>query len=261
MGGARVTALDVRDAQAAMGCPSRRTYGLTELPTMATGPFSDPLRRNETTEGQSIGHNEVRILDEHGADVAPGVAGEIVCRGPELFVGYLDPANNEGAFTDDGWFRTGDLGTLDADGFLTVVGRLKDIIIRGGENISPAEVELVALEHPSVGDIAIVGVPDPVYGERACAFVETADPAFDLAALTSHLKAAGLASFKLPERLETRPTLPRNENGKVDRAALRAEAVATTPEPAATPTAGPPTPAATPTAGPPTPATTPTAGA
>jgi cyclohexanecarboxylate-CoA ligase len=224
MGGARVTALDVRDASACLGCPSRRTYGLTEMPTLSTGPVGDPLRRHETTEGVAIGHNEIRIVDERGAPRPAGETGEITCRGPELFAGYVDAAQNEGAFTADGWFRTGDLGTVDADGFLTVVGRLKDIIIRGGENISPAEVELVLLEHPVVEDVAIVGVADPIYGERAWAFVETADPSFDLSAATAHLKAAGLASFKLPERVERRISLPRNENGKVDRTALRAEA-------------------------------------
>jgi cyclohexanecarboxylate-CoA ligase len=224
MGGARVTALDVRDATARLGCPSRRTYGLTEMPTLSTGPVGDPRRRHETTEGVPIGHNEIRIVDEDGTPVPTGEVGEITCRGPELCVGYVDAAQNEGAFTADGWFRTGDLGTVDADGFLTVVGRLKDIIIRGGENVSPAEVELLLLEHASVEDVAIVGMPDPVYGERACAFVETADEAFDLAAATAHLQAAGLASFKLPERLERRSSLPRNENGKVDRTALRAEA-------------------------------------
>jgi cyclohexanecarboxylate-CoA ligase len=228
MGGARVTALDVRDATAHLGCPSRRTYGLTEMPTLSTGPVGDPQHRHETTEGRAIGHGEIRIVDGRGAPVPAGTAGEITCRGPELFAGYVDATQNAGAFTADGWFRTGDLGTLDADGFLTVVGRLKDIIIRGGENISPAEVELLLLEHPSVGDVAIVGAPDAVYGERACAFVETADEAFDLAAASAHLKAAGLASFKLPERLERRISLPRNENGKVDRAALRAEAAGLT---------------------------------
>src|SRR5207237_3360829 len=106
-------------------------------------------------------------------DVPSGTSGEIICQAPELFSGYVDPRLNDRAFTPDGWFRTGDLGIVDAEGFLSVTGRLKDIIIRGGENVSPKEVEDLLITHPSVHDVAIVAMPDRVFGERSCAFVQT----------------------------------------------------------------------------------------
>jgi non-ribosomal peptide synthetase component E (peptide arylation enzyme) len=143
-----------------------------------------------------------------------------------MFLGYLDPALNEWAFSPDGWFRTGDVGSLDPSGSLTVRGRLKDVIIRGGENITPVEVEQLLTKHPSVLDAAVVAMPDPVYGERACAFVVTDDPSFDMEAMLGHLRSFRIASFKLPERLEVRRQLPSTSTGKVRKDVLREEIAA-----------------------------------
>ncbi len=171
LGGARVTPADVLEVAGAMGCWCKRSYGSTEMPTLTSGPRHDPRGRVATSDGQVLGASEIRIVDEGGVDLAAGHAGEIWCRGPELFVGYVDATFNSEAFAPGGWHRTGDLGSLDGDGFLTVTGRKKDVIIRGGENISPQEVEAVLLEQPEVTEVAIVAMPDAVMGERSCAFV------------------------------------------------------------------------------------------
>ena len=144
-------------------------------------------------------------------------------KGPQVTLGYLDPALDADAFDDDGWFRTGDLGTLDADGNLTITGRLKDIIIRKGENISAKEVEDLLFTHPQVGDVAVVGLPDAESGERACAVVVTAPGAEPISfdEMKRHLVDAGLITRKLPEQLEIVDALPRNPSGKIVKAQLQ----------------------------------------
>jgi cyclohexanecarboxylate-CoA ligase len=215
-GGARVTPADVREAAQLLGCWCKRSYGSTEMPTLTSGPRHDPMDRVATTDGEVLGGSEIRIVDD----------GEIWCRGPELFAGYVDPAFNAEAFTPDGWFRTGDLGSLDDDGFLTVTGRKKDVIIRGGENISPQEVEAVLLEQPEVVEVAIVAMPDASMGEKACAFVIVRDASFDFNTMVARIRASGLAAFKIPERLEIRSDLPRTATGKIRKDVLRAEVAA-----------------------------------
>ena len=152
-----------------------------------------------------------------------GHEGEILARGPECFVGYRDPALNAEAFTPDGWFRTGDLGALDAAGALRITGRRKDIIIRKGENISARELEELIAMHPAVAEVAVVGLPDPVAGEVACAVLRprpgTSPPT--LADLAAHLTDHGLSRRKLPERLELVADFPRTASGKILKRALR----------------------------------------
>jgi cyclohexanecarboxylate-CoA ligase len=225
-GGAGVTPVFVRSASAALGCRVKRAYGSTEAPTVTTSLEADAevgdASRAAETDGRPVGCAEVRVVDPaSGADRAPGEPGELWVRGPELFVGYDDPAATEAALADGGWFRTGDLGRLDADGWLTIVGRLKDVIIRGGENIAVSEVEAVLEAHPAVRQAAVVGYPDPSLGERVCAFVE-ADRAFDLAACRAWFEARGVTRFAWPERVEVVDRLPLLPAGKPDRAALRA---------------------------------------
>ena len=223
LGGTRVTAEDVHTAQARLRCWSKRTYGSTEMPTLTTGPRFDEHDRLATTDGILIGSSEIRIVDAYGSDVPPGRSGEIWCRGPELFVGYVDPALNLDAFAEDGWYRTGDLGTVDEDGFLSVTGRTKDLIIRGGENISPKEIEEILLTFDAVEDAAVVSMPDATLGERACAFVVPTDGALDFDTMVGELKGRGLATFKIPERLELRKELPRTALGKIRKDVLRNE--------------------------------------
>jgi non-ribosomal peptide synthetase component E (peptide arylation enzyme) len=140
-----------------------------------------------------------------------------------MFVGYLDAALDVESFVEGGWFRTGDLARYDGT-YLTIVDRLKDVIIRGGENISAQEVEALLVTHPGVVEAACVAAPDPVMGEEVCAFVIAASsPAPTLEELRSHLVEQGLARFKLPSRLEVRTDLPRTASGKVQKAPLRSE--------------------------------------
>ncbi|MDT4893164.1 MAG: cyclohexanecarboxylate-CoA ligase [Pseudonocardiales bacterium] len=215
-GGADIPAGLVRSAHALMGTSVVRTYGSTELPTSSMAdPFGD-LDVAADGEGVPMGRNEMALRAGDG-----GVP-ELVVRGPELFLGYLDPTLNEAAFTADGYFRTGDQATFDADGTAHITGRIKDIINRGGEKFSVAEVEAVLLSHPAVADVAVVGYPDPVLVERACAVVV---PAHGLTptveSLRSHLVAAGLAVQKAPELLVLVEQLPRTASGKVQRFRLR----------------------------------------
>ncbi|HEV7524244.1 MAG TPA: hypothetical protein VGP92_04725, partial [Acidimicrobiia bacterium] len=184
----------------------------------------DSIDRDATTDGPLIGAAELRIVDPKTlADLPAGAAGELLARGPEMFVGYLDRGLDTAAFVADGWFRTGDLATYDGE-YLTIVDRLKDIIIRGGENISAQEVEALLVSHPRVSEAACVAMPDPIMGEKVCAFVTLVDDSVvTLDDLRAHLLACRLARFKLPERLEIRASLPRTASGKVQKAPLRAE--------------------------------------
>jgi cyclohexanecarboxylate-CoA ligase len=238
LGGAGVAPSMVREGArsfgAANGCWCKRTYGSTEYPTLSTGRPGDDPERDATTDGLLIGPAEVRVVDPTtGRDVAAGTAGELLARGPEMFTGYLDDALDADAFAPGGWFRTGDLATFDGE-YLTIVDRLKDVIIRGGENISAAEVEALLASHPAIVEAACIAVPDPLMGERVCAYVIVRDGTEPtLATLRDHLTALGLARFKLPERLEVRPALPRTASGKVQKAALRAEQAAHAPSPGA----------------------------
>jgi cyclohexanecarboxylate-CoA ligase len=221
-GGAGVSPAFVRSASAALGCRIKRSYGSTEAPTITTSTLDDDPHRAAETDGRPVGTAELRIVDvASGHDAAPGMTGELWVRGPELFAGYDDPAATEAAFADDGWFRTGDLGTVGTEGWLTIVGRIKDVIIRGGENIAAAEVEAVLEAHPAVHHAAVVGYPDVRLGERVCAFVE-ADPGFDLGACQAWFAAQGVTKFKWPERVEVLDALPLLPAGKPDRTALRA---------------------------------------
>jgi non-ribosomal peptide synthetase component E (peptide arylation enzyme) len=208
----------------AFGCWCKRTYGSTEYPTLTTGRVGDDPALDATTDGCLIGAAELRIVDrETLRDVACGTPGELLVRGPEMFVGYLDAALDGEAFTTGGWFRTGDLACFDGE-HLTIVDRLKDVIIRGGENISAQEVEAALVTHEAVAEAACVAGPDPVMGEEVCAFVITSgDRKPTLEDLRAHLVAQGLARFKLPTRLELRDELPRTASGKVQKARLRAE--------------------------------------
>src|SRR5690349_9941474 len=167
-GGADVDPTLVREAAARLDCVAKRVYGSTEFPTITTTAPPDPPERRIDSEGRPIGANEVRIVDEESTDVGVGREGEILARGPECFLGYRDGTE---AFTADGWFRTGDLGALDDAGYLRITGRRKDIIIRKGENISARELEDLIAAHPAIAEVAVVGVPDAVAGEIACAVV------------------------------------------------------------------------------------------
>ena len=195
-GGAGVSAAFVDEATERFGARVKRTYGSTEAPTVIT-------------EGAAIAAAETRIAPD----------GELLVRGPEVCVGYLDPADNTDAFTADGWFRTGDRAAVTGTR-IDIVGRVKDVVIRGGENISTAEVEAVLEAHPAVRHAVAVGYPDDLMGERVAAFVEVDEP-IDLDAVRAWFTTRGIARYKTPERLIVLDALPLLPTGKPDRVALR----------------------------------------
>ena len=197
-------------------------YGSSEHPTITSGKAEDPLDKQLNTEGRVIPGNELRFVYNDGDDVAVGEDGEIATRGPELFMGYLDASLNEDAFLTGGWYRTGDIGRLDADGYLLITDRKKDIIIRGGENISSKEVEAVLLDHRAVADVAVVAAPDDRMGEvvRACVVLKPG-VSLTLDDVREFFASAGIARQKTPERLTVLEALPRNASGKVLKHVLR----------------------------------------
>jgi len=225
MGGAPVPRA-VAERTVATGMSMIRMYGSSEHPS-TTGSTAgvDPVDKGLYTDGRALPGVEIRLIDEDGKDVeaGSGVAGEIVSRGPDLFEGYMDPALTAGAFIDDGWYVTGDVGVLDEDGYLTITDRKKDIIIRGGENISAAEIEELLLHLPGVAEAAVVAAPDQRMGEHACAFVrmQPGAQAPSLENMRSHLSGSGLAKVKWPEELRVTDDFPRTASGKIQKFVLR----------------------------------------
>ena len=201
------------------------SYGMTECPLAATCPPDAPDEKIAHTEGlPNLGITLV-VVHEDGRDVPRGSVGEIRVKGDQLFQGYVDEELNADAFDDRGFFRTGDLGVLDDDGYLAVVGRIKDVIIRKGENISAREIEDLLFLHPDVREVAVVGIPDAEVGERCCAVVvpERVGSEVDFDALAAFLRNEGLMVQKIPELWQQLQELPRNGQGKVLKAELRSQ--------------------------------------
>jgi acyl-CoA synthetase (AMP-forming)/AMP-acid ligase II len=206
-----------------LGISLVRAYGCTEHPSVTGSQHSDPKEKRIHTDGRPLDWVEVRTVDEDGNDVGIGQAGEILSRGPDRFAGYTDPALTAECIDADGWFRTGDVGMLDPEGYLTITDRVKDIIIRGGENVSAAEVEQLLAHMDGVAEVAVVAAPDERLGEHGCAFfrMQAGGDAPDLPAVQAHLSAAGLARQKWPEELRQVEELPRTPSGKVQKFVLR----------------------------------------
>src|SRR5436305_47679 len=218
MGGAPVPRA-VAERVSAAGMSMIRMYGSTEHPSTTGSTHGvDPADKGMYTDGRPLPGVDVRLVDESGVDVGVGAPGEILSRGPDLFEGYTDPALTAAAFVD-GWYVTGDVGVLDSDGYLTITDRKKDIIIRGGENVSAAEVEELLLRVPGVAEAAVVAAPDARRGEHGCAFVRMLPGAssVDLEAVRSHLSTAGRARQKWPEALRLADAYPRTASGKVQK--------------------------------------------
>jgi acyl-CoA synthetase (AMP-forming)/AMP-acid ligase II len=198
-------------------------YGLTECPILAMNTIRDPDEQLANTEGRPTPGVEVKVVQLDGTIAKPGEEGEIRVKGPMLFRGYLDSSLDADAFDEAGWFRTGDLGTQDADGFVAITGRLKDVIIRKGENISAKEIEDLLFTHAAIADVAVIGLPDSESGERACAVVVAKDTVAPptLGQLFEFCTEAGFMTQKIPEQLEIVDVLPRNPTGKVLKHELR----------------------------------------
>ena len=212
---------EVKDELGGVGIVSG--YGLTEVPILAMANVHDADQKLADTEGRTGPGVEVKVVKLDGTPAGPGEEGEIRAKGPNLMLGYVDGSLDADAFDDEGFFRTGDLGNLDDEGFIAITGRLKDVIIRKGENISAKEVEDLLFTSPQVADAAVIGLPDRESGERACALVVPADPDHPptLADLFEFLKGEGLMVQKIPEQLELLDVLPRNPTGKVLKHELR----------------------------------------
>ena len=191
-------------------------YGSTESGSVSMADVEDDDSVRALTEGRPYDDTDIRLVDDEGRVVPVGEDGEICVRGPGVITSYVDPALNAEAFDDDGYFRTGDLGRLDDGGHLIISGRLKDIIIRNGENISARLVEDLIGDHPDVREVSVIGLPDPRTGERACAVMvtEPGRPVPTVDELRAFLVGRGLAVFKAPEQVEQVAEIPRNSNGK-----------------------------------------------
>src|SRR5262245_23972899 len=206
------------------GCKVLQFYGSNETGALSRTTLDDPGDRRLRTAGRIIPEMHVRLFSEDGTDVtASGGPGIAACKGAVTCLGYYDdPEANARLYTADGWMLTGDFCTIDAEGYLTVAGRASDFIIRGGKNISAAQVEDEVSSHEAVTLAAAVAMPDPVFGERVCVFVELAPhESLDLDELREHLAARGVGKELWPERLEVLDALPRASGGKVAKGELR----------------------------------------
>lgn len=226
VGGARMTREFTARIEPALGARLQQVFGMAEGLLTFSRP-DDPAESVLTTQGKPVsGADELRIVDaEDGTELPAGEVGELITRGPYTLRGYYRvPDYNRRAFTPDGFYRTGDLARLTEDGDLVIEGRIKEMIIRGGDKIAAGEVEDLLLAHPAVVAAAVVGVPDAFLGERICAFLVTDGPEIPLADLKSSVHAQGVADYKLPDVVRYVSELPLTPLGKVDKKALAAHA-------------------------------------
>jgi len=213
----------VKDARDRLRCVISAGWGMTENGLVTCNGLDDPEEKACTTDGSPLPGMELSVVDESGTPVAPGVEGDLLVRGPFQFVGYFKrPQFTADGHTADGWFKTGDRATLDHDGYVSITGRTKDIIIRGGENIPVVEIENLLYTHPKISGVAVVAMADPRLGERCCAVVIPRDgQPLTLAEITTFLEGHQLARHKFPERLELVPEFPMTPSGKIQKYRLR----------------------------------------
>jgi non-ribosomal peptide synthetase component E (peptide arylation enzyme) len=221
--GSSVPADLVKKVYARIGCKFYNVYGSSEGPCTQTG-LEDPPEIVLHSVGRPIcPYDEFKVIDALGQTLPPGQEGELVARGPCIFQGYYkSETENREVFTADGFYRTGDLVRFDPQGWMTITGRKKDVIIRGGENISAREVEDLVAGYPAVDLVAVVGMPDPVLGERVCAFIKPkAERVITFEDVITFLKAQNTSVLYLPERIEIVSELPLTPVGKMDKKKLR----------------------------------------
>lgn len=206
------------------GAPVLSGYGLTEAPILTMAGADDSPEELASSEGKPMDGVEVKLVTVDGRVAGPGEEGEVRAKAPQLMRGYLDSSLDADAFDTDGYFRTGDLGRFDDNGNVIITGRLKDIIIRKGENVSAKEVEDHLYNHPKVADVAVIGLPDAASGERVCAVVApvAGEDVITMVEMKEYLVGAGLMIQKVPEQLEIVDALPRNASGKIPKHELRA---------------------------------------
>ncbi|WP_030169822.1 MULTISPECIES: AMP-binding protein [Actinomycetes] len=207
-------------------------FGMSEGLFLVT-PLDAPQAARSATVGTPVAVDDEVLILEPGSEavLADGEVGELCCRGPYTIPGYFDaPEHNRAAFTSDGFYRTGDLASftvIDGVRYVSIEGRIKDLINRGGEKINAEEIELLLVKHPAIANAAVVAMPDPRLGERTCAYLVAAQgDTVSMAEVQRHLDALGVAKFKWPERLEWLTALPQTNVGKIDKKQLRADVVA-----------------------------------
>ena len=221
LGGAPVPAA-VADRAERLGITVTRAYGSTEHPSITGSTVDAPVHARTRTDGAPLPGVDIRLVDDDGNEVPMGMPGEILSRGPDLFRGYTDPALTAKVF-EGSWYRTGDVGVVDDEGYLTITDRVSDLIIRGGLNISAAEIEEHVATMPGIAEVAVVAAPDPRLGERACAVVRvvpgTPPPGLD--DVQAHLRAVGLPRQKWPEDVRVVDDFARTPSGKIKKRDLR----------------------------------------
>jgi len=202
-------------------------YGMTETsPVSFQTSADDPLERRVSTVGRIHPHVECKVVDETGKTVAPGVQGEICTRGYSVMKGYWDePERTAEAIDSDGWMHTGDLGVIDSEGYCNITGRVKDMLIRGGENVYPREIEEFLYRHPAVQEVQVFGVPDPKFGEEICAWIvlKSGEEVSE-----EEIKAfcqGQIAHYKVPRYIQFRTELPMTVTGKPQKFKMRAAAM------------------------------------
>lgn len=206
------------------GCRIMNVYGTMEAAGISTTSVFDPRDVRLLTVGKPYSGNEIRLVDDAGKEVAKGEVGQIMLRGPFASAGYYKaPELNKKVWSDEKWLNMGDYGKLDEEDNLIIIGRVDDLILRGGQNIYPAEIETLLAGHPKIQSVAIVGMPDRVLGQKCCAFIVPRHgeiPTFE--EIVTFLKNKGIAPYKLPERLEIIDGLPLTKEQKIDKKVLRA---------------------------------------
>ena len=220
-GGAPIPSVLIERAANELGLTVCSLWGMTEV---LSGTLTEPARAAEksaSTDGRSIEGMEVRIVDFEGRPVPTGESGRLLVRGAQMFKGYYKRPELP-TFDSDGWFDSGDLAYMDKDGYIRISGRVKDILVRGGENVPVVEIENLLYKHPAVAAVAVVGFPDARLGERGCAFiVPRAGSVIDLAAVQAYLRDCKMAKQFWPERVEAIADLPRTASGKIQKFKLK----------------------------------------
>jgi 2,3-dihydroxybenzoate-AMP ligase len=213
----------IREVYKKLGCTYINEFGMSEGLLCRTSLRDDVETICNTVGKPCCPYEDVRILDGKGNPLPPNRDGELAAKGPGIFAGYLkNPEENKKSFTSDGFFRTGDQARIDEHGYLKITGRIKDIIIRGGENISPRQVEDLLCAHPGIADAAVIGMPDKEVGERVCAYVRlAAGVKLTPEEIKSFMEAKGASKLLIPERFEFVDTVPMTAAGKHDKKALR----------------------------------------
>ncbi|MFD0693531.1 class I adenylate-forming enzyme family protein [Paenibacillus sp. GCM10027628] len=211
----------IRQIRSRMGCDICVSYGATETSAALTiTGFDDDESCKSETVGRAVEGAEIKIVGMRRDELPAGEVGEIACKSPGVMIGYFNRDDQDGALDEDGWYYSGDLGTIDESGFLKVVGRKKEMIIRGGYNVYPREIEELLYRHPDILEAAVIGVPDPVMGEKTCAVIKLKDAVLFEDDIKMYLKGK-LANYKVPDKIIFTDKLPMTPSGKIQKVQLK----------------------------------------